>query len=154
MWHRALAETGLSAAFYAERGRERDEILPWDHLSAGVSREYLWERIRKGEGRRIYRRIAARGGCTLCGVCDHKTVIPLIHEEPSAELKQVEAPELPAPACDGQGIPLQGHLLKAWESAVFRAVGDGGRTGKGYQARRFSGCIHQGPSSPSEDLVW
>ncbi len=80
LWYRALAETGLSAAFYAERRRDRDEILPWDHLSAGVSREYLWNEYEKAMGEE-FTHDCRQGRCTLCGVCDHDGISPLIHEE-------------------------------------------------------------------------
>jgi radical SAM family uncharacterized protein/radical SAM-linked protein len=85
-WHRALAETGLDAAFFAQRGRGRDEILPWDHLSAGVTREYLWGEYEKSLSEE-YTPDCRRGRCTLCGVCDHKTVKPVVHEEPLPELR-------------------------------------------------------------------
>ena len=82
-WYRALAETGLDARFYAERERGRDEILPWDHLSAGVSREYLWKEYEKSLGEE-FTGDCRQGNCAVCGVCDHKSLSPVVHE--SAEL--------------------------------------------------------------------
>jgi radical SAM superfamily enzyme YgiQ (UPF0313 family) len=41
-WERALEAAGLDGAWYAERERRRDEILPWDHIHAGVDRDFLW----------------------------------------------------------------------------------------------------------------
>ncbi|MGA2401084.1 MAG: TIGR03960 family B12-binding radical SAM protein [Syntrophobacteraceae bacterium] len=98
LWHRALAETGLSAAFYAERRRDRDEILPWDHLSAGVSREYLWNEFEKAM-EEDFTPDCRHGRCGLCGVCDHKTISPVIHEEPVGELKSDKPPEKGCPSC-------------------------------------------------------
>ncbi len=89
VWRRALAETGLSAAFYAERSRDRDEILPWDHLSAGVSREYLWNEFEKAQEEE-FTPDCRQGECGACGVCDHETISPLIHEKPVGELKSEE----------------------------------------------------------------
>lgn len=40
-WTKALEETGIDPAFYANRVRSYDEILPWDHISVGVSRQFL-----------------------------------------------------------------------------------------------------------------
>ena len=40
-WLEAFNECGLDAAFYASRKREYDEVLPWDHLDYGVSKEFL-----------------------------------------------------------------------------------------------------------------
>ncbi len=91
LWRRALAETGLSADFYAQRCRDRDEILPWDHLSAGVSREYLWNEFKKAT-EEDFTPDCRQGPCGSCGVCDHKTVSPLIHKEQVREL-QSEKPQ-------------------------------------------------------------
>ena len=41
-WREAFAECGVDPAFYAYRRREKDEIMPWDMISSGVTREYLW----------------------------------------------------------------------------------------------------------------
>ncbi|MGI6367126.1 MAG: TIGR03960 family B12-binding radical SAM protein [Anaerolineae bacterium] len=42
-WHRALEECGIDPAFYLERPRSRDEILPWSTIDAGVSDAFLWD---------------------------------------------------------------------------------------------------------------
>lgn len=41
IWRRAFEETGIDPAFYAHRERSYDEILPWDHIGSGPSRDYL-----------------------------------------------------------------------------------------------------------------
>ena len=40
-FHKALADEGLSAEMYTTRSREIDELLPWEHLSAGLHRDFL-----------------------------------------------------------------------------------------------------------------
>lgn len=40
-WEDALQECGLDGAFYANRQRQYDEVMPWDHLDYGISREFL-----------------------------------------------------------------------------------------------------------------
>ena len=40
-WKQAFDDTGLSIAFYANRERSYDEILPWDHISVGVNKSFL-----------------------------------------------------------------------------------------------------------------
>ena len=40
-WVQAFEDTGIDPAFYANRVRSYDEILPWDHISIGVSKEFL-----------------------------------------------------------------------------------------------------------------
>ena len=41
VWEEAIAEAGLDSSFYANREIPRSEILPWDHISARVSKNYL-----------------------------------------------------------------------------------------------------------------
>ena len=41
-WLEAFRECGLDPAFYANRERGRDEILPWSMISCHVSDAYLW----------------------------------------------------------------------------------------------------------------
>ncbi|MCE5190433.1 MAG: TIGR03960 family B12-binding radical SAM protein [Actinomycetia bacterium] len=67
-WTLAFEATGVDPVAIANRARRVDEALPWDHISAGVSRAYL--RIERSNA------LAARrtpdctfDGCTGCGVC-------------------------------------------------------------------------------------
>jgi len=39
----ALAEFGLDLAWYTTRERAYDEVLPWDHLDAGLDRDWMWQ---------------------------------------------------------------------------------------------------------------
>ena len=41
-WMEAFDECGVDPAFYAYRRREKEEIMPWDMISSGVTKEYLW----------------------------------------------------------------------------------------------------------------
>lgn len=41
LWQRAFGATGIDPAFYANRPRDYDEILPWDHIQAGGPRDKL-----------------------------------------------------------------------------------------------------------------
>jgi hypothetical protein len=40
-WLRAFADAGLDPAFYAQRRRPVDEVLPWDHIESGTPRNVL-----------------------------------------------------------------------------------------------------------------
>ena len=42
-WLDAFAACGLSPAFYANRIRDKEEILPWQTISDGVQESYLWK---------------------------------------------------------------------------------------------------------------
>ncbi|MEY2588088.1 MAG: hypothetical protein QOJ67_72 [Acidimicrobiaceae bacterium] len=43
LWQDAMAEHGLSVDWYTHRHRTEDEVLPWDHLSAGLHKDFLWQ---------------------------------------------------------------------------------------------------------------
>jgi radical SAM family uncharacterized protein len=42
LWEEAMAMHGLSIDWYVHRDRDRDEILPWAHISAGLHEDFLW----------------------------------------------------------------------------------------------------------------
>ncbi len=42
-WQEALAAEGLSLEDVCHRERDADEVLPWDHISAGLHRDFLWD---------------------------------------------------------------------------------------------------------------
>lgn len=67
-WLRVFAELRLDPAFYAYRQREKDEIFPWDHLDAGLSRSFLW--LERERALRAQPTPECRlGRCTGCAVC-------------------------------------------------------------------------------------
>ncbi|GAA3407259.1 TIGR03960 family B12-binding radical SAM protein [Streptosporangium vulgare] len=42
-WMDAAAKVGVDVDWYTTREREENEVLPWDHLDAGLDREWLWQ---------------------------------------------------------------------------------------------------------------
>jgi radical SAM family uncharacterized protein len=42
LWAEAMAGLGLSLDWYCRRPRGANEILPWQHIDAGVSPDFLW----------------------------------------------------------------------------------------------------------------
>ena len=65
-WMEAFASCGLDPAFYANRRRMRDELLPWAFIDAGVTQSYLWR-----ERERAMQAIVTpdcRKGCQGCGL--------------------------------------------------------------------------------------
>ncbi|MDA0370462.1 MAG: TIGR03960 family B12-binding radical SAM protein [Actinomycetota bacterium] len=42
-WTDALAAEGLDVDWFTTRHRDESEILPWEHLSAGLHRDFLWQ---------------------------------------------------------------------------------------------------------------
>jgi radical SAM superfamily enzyme YgiQ (UPF0313 family) len=43
LWQSAMEAHGLSMDWYVHRHRERDEVLPWAHISAGLHGDFLWQ---------------------------------------------------------------------------------------------------------------
>ncbi|MCB0959987.1 MAG: B12-binding domain-containing radical SAM protein, partial [Acidimicrobiales bacterium] len=43
LWEDALERAGLRVEDLAYRHRAEDETLPWDHLSAGLHKDFLWQ---------------------------------------------------------------------------------------------------------------
>ena len=67
-WMQAMDETGLDPEFYVTRERDEDEVLPWDHIDTGVTKEFLLrERRRAFEGRMTPD--CRRDRCHACGAC-------------------------------------------------------------------------------------
>jgi hypothetical protein len=65
-WREAFRETGLELGFYVRRARSLDEVLPWDHIDAGVSKNYLardYQASQRGEARPD-----CREQCFACGI--------------------------------------------------------------------------------------
>lgn len=42
-WQDAMEAEGLSIDWYVTRHREETEVLPWDHIGAGLHRDFLWQ---------------------------------------------------------------------------------------------------------------
>jgi radical SAM family uncharacterized protein len=64
-WLEAFAAEGIDPAYEARRERDMDEVLPWDHISCGVSSEYLRAEMERAQRERTTR--DCREGCTNCG---------------------------------------------------------------------------------------
>jgi hypothetical protein len=65
-WQQAFADAGLDMHFYTHRHRALDEVLPWDHISVGVSKRYLardYQMSLAGQTRED-----CRNGCYTCGI--------------------------------------------------------------------------------------
>lgn len=71
-WREAFEETGIDPAFYAFRRREKDEILPWDHIDCGVTKEFLWREKEKADQAKTTK--DCRQGCNGCGLQRYKGV--------------------------------------------------------------------------------
>ena len=65
-WAEAFDECNIDMNFYSTRKREYDEILPWDHIDCGVSKEFL---IRENEkALKAETSHDCRNGCLACNI--------------------------------------------------------------------------------------
>lgn len=66
IWMSAFAEHEIDPAFYTHRQRRSDEIFPWDHITAAVRKNFLFEDFRQSLEGQI--RIDCRQKCFACGI--------------------------------------------------------------------------------------
>ncbi|OGT97721.1 MAG: B12-binding domain-containing radical SAM protein [Geobacteraceae bacterium GWC2_48_7] len=71
-WQQAFAETGIEPAWYLRR-RELDEILPWEHLDCGITKDYLLKEREEAQSG-SFTEDCRHGRCSGCGVCDFKEI--------------------------------------------------------------------------------
>ncbi len=64
-WLESMAECGVDPAFYTGRTREYDEILPWDFIDAGVTKDFLWREYMQSQKETVTPN--CRMQCSGCG---------------------------------------------------------------------------------------
>ena len=65
VWMQAFEECGLSVDFYSHRERSLDEILPWDFIDCGVTKEFLKREWLKAQNETVSENCKLR--CQGCG---------------------------------------------------------------------------------------
>lgn len=89
-WREAFDAVGLEAAFYTHRERPIDEILPWDHISAGVRKDFLTEDyLWSLQGRT---RLDCRERCFACGILPRFAELRRQHPGEVWECPEVRSP--------------------------------------------------------------
>ena len=61
----AFKECGINTEFYANRRRSYDEILPWDHINSGITKEFLIKENEKAKNAETSKH--CREQCNACG---------------------------------------------------------------------------------------
>ncbi|MBU0483173.1 MAG: TIGR03960 family B12-binding radical SAM protein [Proteobacteria bacterium] len=93
-WRQAADECGIDLEYYLRR-RLPEENLPWQHLDAGLDDEFFKQEYEKALNE-IYTPDCRVHGCQKCGLCDFKTVKPIVNScpqfEPTAE-KEIASAE-------------------------------------------------------------
>lgn len=68
-WLSALEEEGISFEDFVYRGIPFSEPLPWDFISCGVSKEFLWNEYQKAKRGEPTPSCQDGNLCSRCGVC-------------------------------------------------------------------------------------
>ena len=69
-WMESLDEAGLDPAFYANRRRDYAEVLPWDHINCGISKQFLMREDQRVEAGEVTPdcRLEKCAGCGVAGL--------------------------------------------------------------------------------------
>jgi radical SAM-linked protein len=106
-------EHGISAEQVAHRERAETEILPWDHLSAGVEKSFLLAERARSRSEVVLENCAS-GRCSACGACDFDRIVNRIF--PPGSMQPEPAIEVSEPAA------LERALVRIRYSKTGRAV--------------------------------
>nr|WP_320190575.1 TIGR03960 family B12-binding radical SAM protein [uncultured Desulfobacter sp.] len=79
LWEQAFEATGIDPAFYTTRPRTPGEPLPWDHIDAGIKKEFLESELKKAEEMALTPD-CRENTCTGCGICNFKTIAPVVQK--------------------------------------------------------------------------
>ncbi len=90
-WLPAFEEHGLDPAFYTHRQRRTDEVFPWEHITAAVRKNFLFQDFRMSLEGQI--RVDCRLNCYACGILP--TFANLRRENPGEGWK---CPDVKTPA--------------------------------------------------------
>jgi radical SAM family uncharacterized protein/radical SAM-linked protein len=88
-WQQAAENLDIDFNWYL-RARDIKEILPWDHLSCGVDRSFLEQEYEKSIDR-IYTPDCRNQSCQKCGLCDFKTLRPLVNTTDDSNTEPYQA---------------------------------------------------------------
>jgi radical SAM-linked protein len=99
-WLEAFAdcerEHGVGLEFFAHRRRSFDEVLPWDRIDVGVTKDFL-RRERERASAAAVTPDCVTAACHACGVCDFEAVENRIHRPESYTPAPPPARRVPTP---------------------------------------------------------
>jgi radical SAM family uncharacterized protein/radical SAM-linked protein len=96
LWQESFAAVGLDPSWYL-RQRLPGEILPWDHIDSGVTKDFL---LRERQAALLGKATpdCRDGQCSYCGLCDFDTIRPRTSDsgrlEPLANEPETALPEV------------------------------------------------------------
>jgi radical SAM family uncharacterized protein len=98
-WNQAFCDVGIDPNWYARRERDRDEVLPWDHVNVGVTKRFLWREYQHAMAEEVTP--GCRETCSVCGVLaqfrDQRESVgddvwgcPPLHQRPEVQVENQE----------------------------------------------------------------
>ncbi|HXF84283.1 MAG TPA: TIGR03960 family B12-binding radical SAM protein [Anaerolineales bacterium] len=108
-WMKAFEEHGLDPLFYTHRQRRTDEVFPWEHITAAVRKNFLFQDFRQSLEGQI--RVDCRLNCFACGILP--TFANLRRENPGDVWK-----------CPDVKSPTRGGVNKSVVAEPLPLVGD------------------------------
>src|SRR5512138_391259 len=96
-WIQAFEEHGLDPLFYTHRQRRTDEVFPWEHITAAVRKNFLFQDFRQSLEGQI--RVDCRLNCFACGILP--TFANMRRENPGDVWK---CPDVKSPVSTNQSV--------------------------------------------------
>jgi radical SAM-linked protein len=117
VWQRAFAacerEHGVGLHFFAHREKGKDEVLPFEHIDAEVTKPYLWkERMASLKEGATEDCAYGEERCTACGACDYEVVDTIVYK-PSDYRPLPKTPGSQVPALPKERTTLRVRYAKA-----------------------------------------
>jgi len=109
-WLEAFQACGIDPGWYL-RGREENEILPWDHLDSGIDKAFFLEE-RKKAGLGVTTPDCRFSRCSHCGICDFQEIRNRLSRDESFQLEPFADLTGPPEAEAGQRHRIRLRLAK------------------------------------------
>ncbi|MEN8190282.1 MAG: TIGR03960 family B12-binding radical SAM protein [Thermodesulfobacteriota bacterium] len=97
IWQEAADQCDVILEDYLRQRRE-DEILPWHHLASGVDEDFLRLELKRAK-KEAYTPDCRYHSCQKCGLCDFKTIKPVVIDRKRFQADRTdEPPRQPPPS--------------------------------------------------------
>ncbi len=93
-WQKAAELCNLNLDDFLQ-AKTIDETLPWQHLHTGVELQFLKDQLAKAQ-EEIYTPDCRYHACQKCGLCDFKTLMPIVYNRPD-RTEDAASPSTAAP---------------------------------------------------------
>jgi radical SAM family uncharacterized protein/radical SAM-linked protein len=100
-WREAAAQLHIDLDFYL-RERDQSELLPWSHIDPLVEAEFLVGERHKSRTRE-YTPDCRYHSCQKCGLCDFKTIMPIVHNRGQAPPAEPAVQDNRPPVAEAEG---------------------------------------------------